>query len=313
VTATALAACGGFVAPPVHHRAVGRTAAPADVLKPLYETLPATEDGYLGVYEADVPSSYAQIDQFAETAGRQPNLILYYSGWGEPFQISFARTALAQGATVVVDLDPTNVTLSSIASGSDDSYLVSYARQVLRFGHPVVISFGHEMNGNWYPWGWTHTSPHAWVRAWRHVVKIFRRMGADNVAWLWTINELTVGEGPIQDWWPGAAYVSWIGIDSYYYRPTDTFTSIFGPAITAIRQLTSKPILIGETAVGQVGDRYGKISDLFAGMRDNGLLGFVWFDVAQHNGLYHQDWRLEGHPAASAEFRRALATYFKSS
>ena len=32
------------------------------------------------------------------------------------------------------------------------------------------------------------------------------------------------------------------------------------------------------------------------------------FDVAQHSGLHHQHWRLKGHPAAMAAFRRGLAS-----
>ena len=44
-------------------------------------------------------------------------------------------------------------------------------------------------------------------------------------------------------------------------------------------------------------------------MRANHLLGFVWFDQTQADGLYHQDWRLEGNPAGLAAFRRALRSY----
>jgi hypothetical protein len=34
----------------------------------------------------------------------------------------------------------------------------------------------------------------------------------------------------------------------------------------------------------------------------------VWFDIAQDNGLYHQDWRLENSPAAEAAFRQGAST-----
>lgn len=46
-----------------------------------------------------------------------------------------------------------------------------------------------------------------------------------------------------------------------------------------------------------------KIGDLFAGMRAYQTLGLVWFDIAQHQGIYHQDWRIENSPAAEAAFR----------
>ena len=54
----------------------------------------------------------------------------------------------------------------------------------------MVLSFGHEMNGNWYSWGNQHTSAKAFVAAWRHIVTVFRAAGAENVIWLWTVNVL---------------------------------------------------------------------------------------------------------------------------
>ena len=55
-----------------------------------------------------------------------------------------------------------------------------------------------------------------------------------------------------------------------------------------------------------------KIPGLFAGISSSGLLGFVWYDLAQNDGIYHQDWRLEGDTNAVAAFRAAAATYLSS-
>jgi mannan endo-1,4-beta-mannosidase len=275
------------------------------------ETIPATSDDYLGVYEEDVPDSYTQVDQFAQMAGRQPNLVLYYNGWAQPFQASFARMALAHGATVIDDLEPTSVTLAAIVDGQQDSYLDGYAQQIKRFGHPVILSFGPEMNGNWYSWGWTHDPPQQFVAAWRHVVDVFRELGVTNITWMWTVNGIGGSTGPVADYWPGAEYVDWVGIDSYYYLSTDTFNTVFAPTIAAVREF-DKPILISETAVGQVAGQTQKIPGLLKGVKHSGVLGFVWFDVAQDQGLYHQDWRLEGQsPAVAAEFRDDVKTYLK--
>jgi hypothetical protein len=38
-------------------------------------------------------------------------------------------------------------------------------------------------------------------------------------------------------------------------------------------------------------------------MADYDTLGVVWFDIAQHDGLYHQDWRIEDNQAAEYAFR----------
>ena len=145
------------------------------------------------------------------------------------------------------------------------------------------------------------------VTAWRHLVTVFRHQGADNVTWLWTLQADEKGTGPVASWWPGASYVTWVGIDGYYYRPSDTFFSVFGPTIAQVRMVTGKPILLSEASVGPVAGQAAKIPGLFAGMRQYGTLGLVWFDLAQHDGLYHQDWHLAANPAAVAAFRRATA------
>jgi len=264
---------------------------------------------YLGVYEPGVPASYAQVEAFAKAVGRQPNLALYFSGWGEQFKTSFARAARAHGAVPMIDMNPFGVSMRYIAAGRSDGYLRSFALAVRSYGYPVVISFAHEMNGNWYPWGWTRASPTEWIKAWRHVVTLFRRSGADNVAWLWAVNGVATGEGPIRYWWPGKSYVTWVGMDAYYTQPTQDFTNLFGPTIAAIREITHKPLLIAETAVGRLAGQAAKIPNLFAGVRAYHLLGFVWFDKAQNNGLYHQNWRIDSVPAALAAFRRAARHY----
>ncbi len=279
--------------------------------KVVQASLPGTGFSYLGVYEGSepTPAQYAQVDQFAQAVGRQPNIVMYYSSWGEPFSIPFAQTALQHGATLLIDIDPTSTSCAAIAAGQQDAFLQSYAQAVKAFGHSVIISFGHEMNGNWYSWGWTHTPPATYVQAWRHVVSVFRQTGADNVTWLWTVNSINQTEGPIAAYWPGANYVNWVGLDAYYYYATDDFSGVFGSSIAAIRQVTNAPILIGETAVGQVAGQAAKIPGLFAGVASSGLIGFVWFDQAQDSGIYKQDWRLEGHPYAIAAFRAGVAQY----
>ena len=102
-------------------------------------------------------------------------------------------------------------------------------------------------------------------------------------------------------------YVTWVGIDGYYYRPSDTFTSVFGKTITQVRAFTGKPVLLSETAVGPKAGQSAKIGDLFNGMRQYGTLGLVWFDIAQNDGIYHQDWHIEDSPAAVTAFRRGAA------
>ncbi len=269
--------------------------------------LPTSPASYLGVYEKGAPASYQPLAAFSRATGRSPNLAGYYGGWGEAFKTAFARTAHQHGAATLLQWDPTGVALAAIAAARYDGYLRSFAAEVRKFGGPVVIGFGHEMNAYWYAWGYGKTRPAAFIAAWRHIVTLFRQQGVRNVTWLWTVQADEQGTGPVASWWPGASYVTWVGIDGYYYRPSDTFFSVFGATIAQVRMFTGQPILLSETSVGPAAGQAAKIPGLFAGMRQYGTLGLVWFDIPQHDGLYHQDWHLEDSPATVTAFRRAVA------
>jgi mannan endo-1,4-beta-mannosidase len=266
----------------------------------------STRHPYTGVFKQGAISNYQSIARFGDTVGQPPDIVLYYSGWNDPFQIRFAEWFAARHAVPFAQMLPKGLAMSSVASGKYDRYLTSYARSVRAYGRPVIISFAPEANGWWYNWGFGHTSPAQWIAAWRHVVTLFERQGATNVTWLWTINRGGGPTGPVKDWWPGARYVNWVGIDGYYFRKGDNFDGLFGPTIRDVRRFTSDPIFLSEIGIGQVTGQATGITNLFAGIRKYHLLGLVWFDVTQHRGIYHQNWRLEDHPAAITAYRKGL-------
>jgi hypothetical protein len=266
---------------------------------------------YLGVYEPGSPRSYANVDRFAKAIGHSPNLILYYSGWPEHFKTAFAQAAAAHGATTLVEMDPTRIPLEKIANGTFDPYLVSYARAVAKFRKRVIISFGHEMNGYWYSWGYHNSRPASFIAAWRHIVTLFRQHGATNVTWMWQVNSASSKTGPVRAWWPGSRYVDWVGVSGYYFVRGETFGYIFKPVVASVRKFTNDPILIAETASAPGSGQTARINDLFAGARKEHYLGLVWFDHDSSGGggggpYTGKDWRLEGHPAELKAFRAAL-------
>jgi mannan endo-1,4-beta-mannosidase len=269
--------------------------------------LPPALDSYLGVFEPDAPPSYQPIEQFSQAADKDPNLIGYYSGWAQPFATSFAEMVHRHGVIPFVQIDPTFASVPAIADGDYDGYLRLYADSVRDFGHQVVIGFGHEMNGTWFTWGYGHVAPATFVAAWQHIVSLFRAQGADNVTWLWTIQADQPGTGPIASWWPGASYVSWVGIDGYYNDPSDTFAKVFAPTILQVRTFSHKPVLLSETAVTRRANQYANITNLFEGMAKYNTLGLVWFDKDQSGDSTHQDWRLEGDQVAEAAFRLGVS------
>lgn len=293
-----LASCGR--APVAHHAPASPTPSP-----PSHQLRGGL---MIGVYEPYAPGSYWQIPKFAQETGHWPQIVSYYSKWWQPFASEFAAQAAAHGAETLVQITPRHVSLAAIAAGQQDAYLKRYAAAVRQFGHPVIISFGQEMNGSWYPWGWSHVSPAVFIAAWRHIVRLFRHEGTHNVTWLWDVNhQYPRGMAPLRSEWPGAAYVTWIGLDSYLAVPGSTYGSYIAPDIVQLRAF-GKPILLAETAAGPyTGNVPGKIRELLAGARRDHLKGVVWFDVHQRGSVIHQDWRLEDDPAGLAAFRKGVS------
>ena len=139
------------------------------------------------------------------------------------------------------------------------------------------------------------------------IVTLFRGQGAKNVTWLWTLQADEPGTGPIASWWPGAQYVTWVGIDGYYYRPSDTFASVFGKTIAQVRMFTGQPVLLSETAVWS--RSWPEYEDTGPVRRDapvrHARTGVVRHHPGQRDlspGLAHR-----GNPAAEAAFRRGVS------
>jgi hypothetical protein len=69
---------------------------------------------------------------------------MYYSGWFEPFQASFATTAVNNGGMPLAQTHPEGIRAAVIAAGRYDGYLSAYAEAVRIYLHPVIPSFGHK-------------------------------------------------------------------------------------------------------------------------------------------------------------------------
>ena len=65
---------------------------------------------FLGVYTPGVPQSYAGVQAFTTVTGVRPGVVVYYSGWMEPFQVRFAEMAARHHAAPLVQIDPTGRT-----------------------------------------------------------------------------------------------------------------------------------------------------------------------------------------------------------
>ncbi len=257
---------------------------------------------YLGVALPGVPASMAPLDAYAARTGKRPNLVEYYASWGGAFDSSGVRRIDQAGGLAYMAWEPFHVSMKSIADGSSDRYIRSFARSVGALNLPVAISFGHEMNGYWYPWGTQAVTPAEFVAAWRHIHNVFDQMGATNVIWVWSPNVINPVPGVrLKPYYPGDAYVDWVGMIGYYtVAGARTFRQLYGPTMREIQKFTKKPFVLSEVSSELTVGRAASVANLFQGVASRSqVLGFIWFDYVKR-----ADWRIESTPAALAEFRK---------
>ena len=257
---------------------------------------------FFGVEPEGAPA-IAPVNAFAASVGRKPDLIGQYVAWGTSFDPQAVTTAWSYGAMYYLAWEPYDTSVQAIADGQSDRYITKFADAVRTLNLPIAISFGHEMNGNWYPWGTSQTSASAFVAAWRHIHNLFIQAGAGNVIWVWNPNIINpVPQVQLEPYWPGAAYVDWVGITGYFPASgPETFASLYGPTITEIKQFTTKPVIIAETSVETGPSEIQATRSLVFGVKHRpNVLGFIWFDFNK-DGV---DWQIESRPAV----RAAMAT-----
>jgi len=247
-------------------------------------------DPAIGVVTDDLPA-------FDVTCGCRPSIAVHAVRWGQPLPARQTALDEARGTVPLYELDPYGVSLSAIADGRADAYLRGVAYSIRKQEDGALVSFAPEANGDWYPWS---GQPAAYTAAWRHVVDVFRSMGVTNVLFVWIVNQLWSGSAQLASLWPGAAYVDEVGIDGYFRVPSDTFASVFGPTITAVRKLTGRPVLISETGARPSAGQVRALGQLETGVRGDGLAGFVYFDIDEPGtGPAYGAWALTGSALAA--------------
>ena len=261
---------------------------------------------YLGIAQDNVPSSMADLSSLNKAIGKKPNMIEYYVPWGQPLNQTWVLNLVNDGILPLIQFEPAKPSTTAIASGASDAYATTLAETIKNLDVPIVFSFGHEMNGNWFNWGTQDTSAADFVKAWRRIHDIFTKVGASKVIWLWDVNvTYPVPNIALQPLYPGDAYVDWIGLTGYYNIGAggrSTFDTLFEPTMEQVRGFSQKPFLIAETGVSPSSEKPTEIRDLFSGVADRAdVLGFVWFNYDKP-GKNETNWMINSDPTSAATF-----------
>jgi len=296
-------------------------------------TTPQAEDSYsgpiFGFALEGLPITGKQIQSIEKDTGLRPELVVFFLQWpADPTETGFPAPSLDtirnRGALPCLTWEPMYyqnnremiIPADQILNGTYDAYLTAFAQEAKLWGDPFIIRFAHEMNTNRYHWGenrldqYGPQSPATYRQMYRHVVDIFRKIGADNVLWAFSPNaesvpnssyDATASWNRAGHYYPGNDYVDIIGIDGYNWGTTQTmamngwqsrwlsFAAIFGPMYKEMTSLApDKPVLVFETASAEQGGRKDQwIEEAFATATAWNMKGIVWFQADKE-----VDWRI---------------------
>ncbi len=151
--------------------------------------------------------------------------------------------------------------LTQEAAGAFNSDFVTVANNMVAAGFgKSVIRLGWEFNGGWFPWA-AGGCASAFVGAFQQVVDSFRSVSGGDFQFLWNPTRGDLGVGDLATYYPGNAYVDWVGLDvydvewaTYPGEPTefvDMETQTYGLSwLTSFAKSNGKAIAIPEWGLG---------------------------------------------------------------
>lgn len=327
-------------------------AAPAPASPPLRLAAPP-EGAYTGAYidfgEHEDEVTLERIESFAELTGKHQAVVAFTNAWERGhFPTTQARIIANSGAVPLILWNPLEkkvgqqvikYDLGDIAAGRWDDYLDAWARDARAYGKPLLVAWGLEMNGNWFPWSGLfygagrpipgsqpplYQGPEAFKRAYRHIVDRVRAAGAGNIAWLFHVNNTSYPDGPwnrMASYYPGSKYVDWLAISAYGKQFAGEYwlgveESILAPCRELAAIDPAKPLFIAEWGVGEFpkqGNKGDWIREAFAGMEHQvpRLGGAVfWHERWQNGDLTYSNLRANSSLEALTAYREGVSRPF---
>ncbi len=176
--------------------------------------------------------SYQKIKDFENLIGRNIFWAYFSQNWNRSRKfpkkeiqeirkagaLPFVRLMLR--GTLEYTCNDKEFSLDKIIAGKFDTDFRNWAREAKKDGKKILVEFGVEQNGDWFQWsGFCNgKNPEKFKKAYRHIIDIFREVGAKNITWFFHTDIESV---PKEKWnkqknyYPGDDYIDWIGISAY--------------------------------------------------------------------------------------------------
>ncbi|MGA2519814.1 MAG: alkaline phosphatase family protein [Acidimicrobiales bacterium] len=165
------------------------------------------------------------IAAFGATTGTHPTLATDYLDWSGSWSDMDSASGMGGWAgsgyrlVLGVPLVPSSsgATLAQGATGSYNQYFATLAQNLVAEGEGnAILRLGWEFNGTWYPWSVaSNTDAQNFAAYWRQIVNTMRAVPGANFAFLWNPNLGGSSSWDLTQAYPGSAYVSYVGSDTY--------------------------------------------------------------------------------------------------
>ena len=287
-----------------------------------------------------------RITDFEQLAGKNITWAYFSDNWfdGIHFPLAEVTTIQNSGHLPFIRIMPRNqnedtpdpvYTMDAFLNGDFDADLSQWAIDAKNFAQPLLLEFGTEVNGNWFPWngqyagaGNTNTYGDAnlydgaekFRDVYRHIIDIFRINNVTNITWFFHVNvenSPNVAWNKMKNYYPGDDYIDWIGIS--VYGPQDnldgwwSFASLLSANWQEIQQISNsnKPIAILELGViddASLGNKAQWISDAYASVSANGFFaGQIQAMSYWHENFGCTNLRIDSSPQALSAYQNAVA------
>lgn len=228
----------------------------------------------------------ASIKSFEGTAEKKIVWAYFSNNWYDliKFPYSAVKTIHESGKIPFIRLMPrsdfkvggpdSRYTMQKIIDGQFDKELTQWALDAKKSAIPLLVEFGTEVNGDWFPWNGTYNGkslkntygdpvqvdgPERFRDAYRHIVTLFRNNKADNITWFFHVNASGDPEeswNEIDQYYPGDAYIDWLGISVYGTQTKEetyqSFNEIMDKVYPEITKISNKPIAILEWGITEI-------------------------------------------------------------
>jgi hypothetical protein len=283
-------------------------AAPASAHVRTNRNLVPRHGALFGAFVNRSGDAWASVAEFQHTLGYRLTIVHHYRPWSiTSYRID--RTAMAHRQVPMISWSPGGTTTAAaIVSGSQDRLIARTARDMKRLHKKLFVRLAYEMD---QPPGHPRYigKPRQTVRAWRHVVRIFHRVGAKNARFVWCAIAANFKAGHAQAYYPGDRWVNWIAADGYNWYPAKHawagYRSIFSSFYHWAKR-HGKPLMIAETGSMEDPHAAGRKAHWLTRARKwvhahGHIKALVYFDSVSPEGY---DFRVQTSGSSFKAFRR---------